>query len=181
MKRIDFYEAGSAFGELSNYFVLSEPLEFNGLTYGSSEHLYQSLKFMYDGASQATLDYAETVRLAKTPNMAKILAAQRIGGGYAWRLALNPLIARSLKDGVTIDPSWESVKRKRMEMVLSLKFSQNVHCQRVLLSTGDALLSEHTTRDTFWGDGGERRTGKNVLGTLLMAEREKLCKNKKRI
>jgi ribA/ribD-fused uncharacterized protein len=180
MKRVDFYDACQQFGELSNYFVLSKPMKYKGLEYASSEHLYQALKFMYTGASQACLAYAETIRCAKTPNMAKILASQRVAGGYAWRVALNPVISKSLEDGVAVDPAWADVKEKRMEMVLSLKFAQDAHCCEVLLSTGTAVLSEHTSRDAYWGDGGEKRNGKNVLGNLLMMVRSKIQAARKR-
>ena len=63
----------------------------------------------------------------------------RIGGGYAWRVALNPVIAKAISDGVSPDPNWAQKKQERMAMVLALKFTQNLRCQQVLLSTGDAV------------------------------------------
>lgn len=177
---IDFYEAKEPFGELSNYYVCTQPILYDGKTYASSEHLYQSLKFIYDGASPESIAYAETVRKAKTPNMSKILAMLKIGGGYAWRLALNPIISKALADKVTRNPHWEQIKDAKMEMVLQLKFQQDSHCRKVLLSTGTSKLAEHTNRDFYWGDGGESRSGKNMLGVLLMKTREKIQEEKKR-
>ncbi|MAZ56127.1 MAG: swarming motility protein YbiA, partial [Flavobacteriales bacterium] len=45
--------------------------------------------------------------------------------------------------------------------------------KKYLLSTGDRELVEHTTRDSFWGDGGDG-TGANQLGKGLMRIRTQL-------
>lgn len=44
---------------------------------------------------------------------------------------------------------------------------------RMLTSTGDAELVEHTTNDHYWADGGDG-SGKNRLGALLMQLRAEL-------
>jgi N-glycosidase YbiA len=38
----------------------------------------------------------------------------------------------------------------------------------LLVSTAGRQLVEHTTRDTYWGDGGRPGGGQNRLGHLLM-------------
>ena len=58
------------------------------------------------------------------------------------------------------------------EAVLA-KFSQHEDLRAVLLGTGDALLVEHTERDSYWGDGGDG-SGKNRLGHILMSVRDEL-------
>ena len=58
------------------------------------------------------------------------------------------------------------------EAVLS-KFTQHEHLRQILLSTYDARLVEHTSKDNYWGDGGDG-SGKNVLGQILMQVREEL-------
>jgi len=172
--RIDFYNAYDLYGELSNYFIGRIEMRYKGRDYRSAEHLYQSLKFLYVGASPATLAYAEKIRQVRTPNMAKILARQTVcAHSYAWRMALNTTIEHSLLAGVRPDPAWASVKRARMRMVIALKYWQCEEFSHALMMTGDALLAEHTARDSYWGDGGERRDGANVLSELLMAERAK--------
>lgn len=50
--------------------------------------------------------------------------------------------------------------------------------KKVLLSTDDAILIEHTTKDFYWGDGGDG-SGKNMLGTILMEIREKIINESK--
>lgn len=175
---IQFYSATDAYGELSNYYVLSAPLVYKKKTYASSEHLYHALKFLGPGASSESLAYAEVIRNAKTPNMAKVLAKQRVGGGYAWREALNPAIEAALAQGVRPRADWDKVKLDRMCLVLVLKFKQNEHCREVLLSTGDKRLVEHSSNDKFWADGGDG-SGENHLGKLLVQVRRRLDKSRK--
>ena len=55
------------------------------------------------------------------------------------------------------------------------KFTQHDDLQVLLLSTGDAKLVEHTTNDSYWGDGGDG-SGKNMLGRILMEVRENLSR-----
>ena len=43
----------------------------------------------------------------------------------------------------------------------------------LLLSTGDALIIEHSRRDRYWGDGGDG-SGANKLGQILMRVRGEL-------
>lgn len=169
-----FYDFKAEYGELSNFYPLKPALVYKDKIYPTSEHLYQAMKFMYKGASAATLAYAEIIRLAKTPNIAKILASQKIAGGYAWRTALNPIIAKSKADGVVINSNWEEVKDDVMYKVIKLKFTANKHCRDVLLSTRHHPLAEHTTRDTYWADGGGNGKGKNMLGQLLVKLRREL-------
>lgn len=60
-----------------------------------------------------------------------------------------------------------------MHAALRAKFTQHADLAALLLSTGSAKLVEHTTNDSFWGDGGNGR-GRNMLGQLLMRVRDDL-------
>jgi len=60
-----------------------------------------------------------------------------------------------------------------MKEVIVAKFTQNVELKASLLATGNKLLVEHTTRDSYWGDGGDG-TGQNRLGHILMAVRSEM-------
>jgi predicted NAD-dependent protein-ADP-ribosyltransferase YbiA (DUF1768 family) len=55
-----------------------------------------------------------------------------------------------------------------MLLGLRAKFDQNKHLLEKLLATENRELCEHTSRDKYWGDGGNAKTGKNRLGVLLM-------------
>jgi ribA/ribD-fused uncharacterized protein len=67
----------------------------------------------------------------------------------------------------------EEVKDGVMKKALIAKFTQHPKLKRLLLSTGDKTLVEHTVNDSYWGDGGDG-SGKNKLGLLLMEVREEI-------
>jgi len=58
------------------------------------------------------------------------------------------------------------------------KFTQHKDIQDILLSTGNAILVEHTTNDNYWADGGDG-TGKNMLGQILVKVRTAIAKSLK--
>ncbi len=62
---------------------------------------------------------------------------------------------------------WESVKDEIMYAALRAKFTQHFELRSKLFETGNAKIIEHTTKDRYWGDGGDG-SGKNMLGILLM-------------
>ena len=72
---------------------------------------------------------------------------------------------------------WDEVKDDVMRKAVWAKFTQHETPKRVLLSTGDSILVEHTKNDAYWADGSngpEIGTGKNMLGKILMETRDKL-------
>lgn len=73
----------------------------------------------------------------------------------------------------TLRPDWETVKDDVMRKALRAKFRQYHSLKKLLVETGNAMLVEHTANDAYWGDGGNG-SGRNMLGILLMQEREKL-------
>jgi ribA/ribD-fused uncharacterized protein len=123
----------------------AHPIKLKGKTWPTSEHYFQAQKF-------AGTEYEEEIRRAKSPMM-----AARMG--------------RSRKRPLRKD--WESVKEAIMREALHAKFTQHPALRSLLLSTGAETIVEHTANDDYWGDGGDG-TGKNRLGILLMALRDKL-------
>ncbi|CAF4838482.1 unnamed protein product [Rotaria socialis] len=47
------------------------------------------------------------------------------------------------------------------------KFEQHFRLRELLLSTGNRQLVEHTTKDSYWADGGDG-SGRNQLGITLV-------------
>lgn len=178
VERVDFYNEKQEYGELSNFYALKPALVYNGKKFATSEHLYQHFKYVYDGASLASLAFADVIRTAKTPYMSKLYANQEVLQRFAWSRALKPTIDKFKQDGAVRDPNWEKNKDAVMKQVLAIKFEQCKHCREVLLATGTKLLSEHTTNDSYWGNGGAARNGKNMLGIMLMELRAKLAVQK---
>jgi hypothetical protein len=72
---------------------------------------------------------------------------------------------------ITPGADWESIKIALMTNAVRAKFTQHKQMREILLSTGTATIVEHTTNDSYWGDGGNG-SGKNMLGKILMVRDE---------
>lgn len=139
---INFYFVDEDFGEFSNF--AAYPIELDGQTWPTAEHYFQAQKF-------AGTDHAEAVRLEPSPMKAAKMGRDR---------------SRPLR------PDWEAVKDDIMRTAVEAKFTQHEELRKLLRSTGEATLVEHTKNDTYWGDGGDG-TGQNMLGKILMELRDR--------
>ena len=140
---IYFYRTNGEFGEFSNFAPF--PIMLKGIIWPTTEHYFQAQKF-------AGTRHEEAVRIAASP-----MAAAKMGRDRA----------RPLR------PDWESVKDDLMRQAVLAKFQQHPDLLKLLLSTGDADIVEHTSSDAYWGDGGDG-SGKNMLGKILVEVRQKL-------
>jgi ribA/ribD-fused uncharacterized protein len=145
---IKFYRANEKpYGAFSNLY--RREIDFEGVTYATSEHAYQSGKPRKDAVREWLL-------AAPTPS----LLAMAAHGLYVW----------------DIQPGWSKTKFDRMKRVLQAKFTQHDDLAKLLLSTGNERLVEAATVNNLvnrtWGevDG----VGRNMLGKLLMEVREEL-------
>jgi ribA/ribD-fused uncharacterized protein len=120
---IEFYSTGEAFGEFSNF--AAYPITLDGKRWPTTEHYFQAQKFKEP-------EHQEAIRKVASP-----MIAARMG--------------RNRKKKLRAD--WESVKVGVMREALMAKFTQYEELRRLLLSTGDAKLVEHTERDSYWGFG----------------------------
>ena len=120
----------------------------NGVAWRSVEHFYQAAKATDKRDS-------EQIRTARSP-----FDAKRMGG----RLA-------------SCRRDWKTYRLTAMRRALALRFRRGSTSAQRLLETGQADLVHHTpwgrTGDPFWGDGRDGR-GRNLLGRLLMKQREML-------
>lgn len=140
---IQFYRLGDDYGELSNFAPF--PIVIEGRRWPTSEHYLQAQKFLDD-------EYREAIRKTPSPMIAARMGRSR---------------KRKLR------PDWESVKADVMREAVMAKFAQHDQLRELLLSTGDATLTEHTVNDSYWGDGGDG-SGRNMLGIILMEVRNHL-------
>jgi ribA/ribD-fused uncharacterized protein len=143
--KIKFYSVTDKYGDFSNF--AKYPIKIKGKVWKTSEHYFQAMKF--DSAKDQ-----QEIQQAKTA----IEAARK--GRYRKRKLRN---------------NWESMKDNVMREAVYAKFSQHSELKQLLLSTGDAIIVEHTENDDYWGDGGDGH-GKNMLGRILMETRE-ICKS----
>jgi ribA/ribD-fused uncharacterized protein len=115
MERILFYDEAQPYGWCSNF--ASVALIIDGQLWPTTEHYYQAMKY-------AGTPYAEVVRLAHSPMVAKNLT----------RDPQHPPRA-----------DWDAVKDSVMLTAVRAKFRQYAHLADLLLATGDAELVEHAT------------------------------------
>ncbi len=142
---INFYKTQDEFGGFSNF--SRHPIQIDGKVYKTSEHYFQAMKF-------AGTKHEKEVRETKTPGDA----------------------ARKGRDrSLPLRKDWESVKDSVMRKAVLAKFTQHEDLKKLLLSTGDEKLVEHTIKDSYWGDGGDG-SGRNMLGQILMEVRSTLRK-----
>ncbi|MFT4435046.1 NADAR family protein [Caballeronia sp. 15715] len=148
MQEIEFYRANQKpYGVFSNLY--KRAIIFDGIEYPTSEHAYQAGKPRKDSVR-------EWLMAAPSPS----LLAMAAHGLYVW----------------DVHPEWSKTKFDRMKRVLTAKFTQHLDLQEILLSTGDAQLTEVATVDNavnrLWGQ--VNGVGKNMLGTLLMEVRSEI-------
>ena len=142
-KTIKFYSTNDEYGEFSNF--AGFPIKLKGKIWLTSEHYFQAMKF------QSTKDQ-EAIRKSKTP-----MEAARKGRDRKRKLKKN----------------WEGIKDNVMFEAVLAKFTQHNDLKKLLLLTEEAKLIEHTSNDSYWGDGGDGK-GRNQLGQILMRVRSEI-------
>ena len=75
---------------------------------------------------------------------------------------------------VELPSDWHTRRIEVMQEAVTAKFPQHDKPKKLLLSTENSVLIEHTRQDAFWADGGDG-TGENWLGKILMMVREELA------
>jgi len=133
---IYFYNRDDLYYEFTNFAPF--PIRMGVSVWPTSEHYFQAMKF------STIPEIMEEIRRLEQPRDA-FEAARK----YAQ-------FARQ---------DWNDVKDGVMYSAVTEKFKQWPKLQEMLLATGDRPLIEHTTQDSYWGDGGG--TGQNKLGSIL--------------
>jgi len=120
-------------------------VELDGLWWKTTEHYFQAQKFTDE-------TYKEKIRNAPDPKTAATLGRSR---------------------NVKLRDDWEQVKDDVMRKAVRKKFETHEPLRDLLISTGDEEIVEDSPGDYYWGCGKDR-TGKNMLGKILMEVRELL-------
>ena len=134
---------------LSNFYPIN--VDYNGITYPSVEHAYQS---------QKSIDDKLRLRISrqKEPSMAKYL------GRHCERR----------KD-------WNNIKEQIMFELLSIKFTKPSLRQKLLETKEAILVEGYTGGDKEWGAVRNHKTGylegDNKLGVFLMKLRRQIVEN----
>jgi ribA/ribD-fused uncharacterized protein len=142
--KLYFYDRNKPFYGFTNF--SHHNVNYHGCLYPTSEHLFQSLKFIPHRP-----DIAEHIRACPRPSAA---------------------LSEARRHKEHQRPDWFHVNIQMMDEVLRLKFSQHPELKAELLSTGDLELIEDSDKDSFWGIGKDGQ-GQNELGKGLERLREK--------
>lgn len=147
-----FYE--NDFYVLSNFSAFQ--VAWEGRTYQTSEHCYQSLKFDYQ---------------AKT--FEKRLAVRAIYQSVFLAPSAHEAFKIAEANTAFRRPGWEDIRVLLMKSILRAKAIQHDYVYTKLLDTGNRELIEDSWRDDFWG-WGSTCNGQNMLGKLWMEIRAEL-------
>lgn len=142
---IRFYNQYDPYYEFTNFY--HAPIDVDGKKWPTTEHYFQAQKFI-------GTPYMEKIRTLSTPR-------------EAFQFSRSPTVHRWQRS------DWEEVKEDIMLKALHCKFDQHTNLRRILLETREKKLIEHTSNDSYWGDGGDG-SGRNRLGELLMKVRREL-------
>ncbi|MFC1812347.1 NADAR family protein [Thermodesulfobacteriota bacterium] len=149
------------FDFLSNFYPASIILD--EITWPSVEHYYQ-------GQKSHNPDYTSKILQKDIASWAKFVGDSRIG---------NPHIAKKSwfrRHPGDLRTDWDEIKEDVMRRAVSTKFYQNADLREKLRRTWPAKLIEDSKRDPYWG-WGEDKSGKNMLGTILMQVRDQIRKS----
>ncbi len=150
---VTFRKTNELFGGLSNM-AGGYPITVNSVTVRTAEALYQACRFPH------------------RPDIQKMIIDQK--SPMTAKMKSKPYRRDSRED-------WDRVRTTIMRWTLRAKLYCNRSFYNLLLSTGDKLIIEDSTKDRYWGAVSESNgtlVGKNVLGRLLMELREELLGNR---
>ena len=129
---------------LSNFWLA--PVTYEGITYPSSEHVYQAAK----SSSALTRELFSMIS--------------------------SPAEAKKMGQKIEIRPDWKDVQINVMRDIVTAKFEQNEYLMRLLIETkGCHLIEGNTWGDRFWGEC-PIGNGRNELGKILMGIRDDIMR-----
>lgn len=147
MNEIRFWRYHKDDGSVDPYFCFSNfaryPFIVNNTEYRTSEHYYQSHKFL-------DYDLQQKVINEKTPK-----DCAEIGRD----------------ENLPLRKDWEIIKVRVMKEALFYKFESYRYLQIRLVNTKDSIIIEDSPIDYFWGCGKDG-SGLNMLGKCLMDLRD---------
>jgi predicted NAD-dependent protein-ADP-ribosyltransferase YbiA (DUF1768 family) len=166
------------FNKLSNFANINEGIELDGLIYPSSEHMYQSQKFIIEDRMRFSIEgdlgnwRGFSLVSIKTPDYWKrkdnigIIAKMATSKKMIKKLGLT-----NLEDFQSNDELWKTILTKKYNIT---------EFKEVLEKTGDLYLLEFDRnairRPSYWGGNflGEVLYGENIMGNYIMEIRKLL-------
>jgi predicted NAD-dependent protein-ADP-ribosyltransferase YbiA (DUF1768 family) len=176
------------FEAFSNFYPCPHGVNIDNVTYATSEHAFQALRWMVPlsddtkDTSALRKEYVERIAFASTPSQAFFLhkfVEFTKKGELSNSAPMPDHVFRPLREymnemynkGLRKFPPNPIRDWTIMVRCVGAKFQQNPELMSILKSTGTKRIVEHTTRDAVWGDNGDG-TGLNQLGECLMSIRD---------
>jgi len=129
---------------LSNFHVLSNPIEYMGLSYTTTEHFYQAMK----------CDNDEQI-------------------GFISRLK-TPAEAKKAGRKISIRKDWDSIKLEVMLYAQRQKYKNEELKTMLLETGDKHIQEGNYWNDRFWGVCLKTGEGENNLGKIIMYVREEI-------
>jgi len=128
---------------------------FEKVSWPTSEHLYQALKFKCE--TQKEKEWREYIRTASTPGIAKHLGHSLKTRRYKWQQDASKLVEeyKNLVQfaGDCQDNQEGCFREEIMKIALQAKFDSVKEFRKALLETKDQALMEDTDTDWGWRNG----------------------------
>ena len=135
--------------------------------YGFLSNLYRS-PIIFEGREFRCAEEAYQFGKPKDPTVAEwIVMAPK---PHLTAAAAHALLSFDIIEG------WGDKKTVRMAKVLNQKFTNQILADK-LVATYPAMLIEDSKTDPYWGIG-KKGVGENMLGILLMATRNEICRKR---
>ncbi len=167
---VRFLSPRGPYGCFSNFY--RAPLLYHGLTWPTSEHAYQAMKFFPDRP-----DLMENIRGLATPRSAADYGRDpTLPLRKDWNQLSKSVLPYIEPDDEVDRPETEEavlrVKDLVMYSVCWAKFTQNPQLKAALYAAEGPII-EDSPRDAYWGIGPVG-CGQNKLGRILMIVRDRI-------
>ena len=155
----NMYPCKIVFEEIHKIKGMFPDVPFDGLSYGSSEHIYMAMK------SENPL-WHKIIQAMEEPRETKKAARKQLQTGLLFET----------EDVFSFRSDWDDVKYEIMRAIVYLKFIQNKHLADQLITLDGYIEERNDWNDTYWGTCED--IGENNLGKILMEVRDYLLNKK---
>lgn len=159
MERIEFSQQNKPVHVLTNFYQPQTPIEIDGELWRTTEHYYQACKFG-KGSEQ----------------WHKIQSLPDTRAVYQYIYPNFPDTSSRIKAYFNAS-QWNARRNDVMLAALRAKARQVPEFRQALVNAGTKILFDVSPNDSYWGTGKNtrnRKTGKNVFGSMLMQIRDEI-------
>ena len=184
---VAFFSGSTDLFPLSNFALLDDPVEYDGIMYHTLEHARQAQKFVENDRDMFSItgeigswDFDRAFRKVELTESKQAYWMRKSNYGIVAKMAANPRRAKSLGLTFCNSETFENLDAMWLQL-LRQKYARG-RMRDMLIGTGNAYLLEMDRRaqkqGSFFGgffDKNENRVhGNNYMGKLLMQVRQEI-------